>query len=608
LLYCKRNSKTQGPGLIKLTKQILILVAVPVVIEVGMVGWLLHTFHQSEEARLQLIESRTIVGHINALLSMHLQRTQLMFLSFAKILGRDEHKIRELNFRQTAEVKVIEELTSHSQRKRAEWQHLKNLIVEIQEGFEKLRQYHRSGDKMGAIVLLGSFQKTIEDFYNEIDQIVRQESAEDVQLQRQLTENNDRLVKILCVSLGLIVVTAVAAAIYVNTRFTSRLDILMQNTRRMSAGLAPMEPIQGEDELAQIDKVYHQMHTALEILRKHERDMLENAAESICSLDAGLSLTSVNRATEKMWGYDGDELLARRVIDLIAENDREKFARQLSDSVGSETETRTEAKIRRKNGETADTSWSISWSREESSLYCVVQDITQRKELEQLKQDFFAMVNHDLRTPLTSVQMVLDWVEIEMGDELPDNLLKAVKRAKGSSQEMLTLANSLLEMEKLDSGTLLLDIAATDMAELLRTSMSQVEALAIPKKIELKAELAEVTAEVDKSRMLQVVTNILTNAVKFSPLESAVTILLEDLGDTCKITIKDKGVGIAADDLKYVFDRFRQAGGSEGKKQGFGLGLSICKSIVEAHGGEIGVESEEGKGSTFWFILKSEAA
>lgn len=580
----------------------------PVVIEVGMVAWLLHTFHQSEEARKQLIESRQMVGHINALLSLHLQRTQLMFLTFAKLVDRDDHKIRELNFRQGAEVKVIAELSSHSERKTAEWQHLKGLIFEIQDGFETLRQYHKSGDKMSAMMLLSTFQKTINDFYSEIDQIVRQESAADVELQRQLTENNDRLVKILCASLAVIVVTAVAAAIYVNTRFTRRLDILMQNTRRMSAGLAPVEPIQGEDELAQIDSVYHQMHNALEVLRKHERAMLENAAEAICSLDAGLSFTSVNKATEKIWEYEADELMARRVIELIADKDKEKFSQELSAAVGSESEFRTETKIKRKNGEICDTAWSISWSKEEGSLYCVVQDITQRKELEQMKQDFFAMVNHDLRTPLTSVQMVLDWVEIEMGDEMPDNLLKAVKRAKGSSQEMLTLANSLLEMERLDSGTLSLDIAKTDIAELLRTSMAQVEALAIPKKIELKAELSEVSAEIDKSRILQVTTNILTNAVKFSPNDSTVTVSLVSLGDTCKVTIKDQGVGIAEEDLKFVFERFRQAGGADGRKQGFGLGLSICKSIVEAHGGQIGVQSEEGKGSTFWFILNTEAA
>ncbi len=105
------------------------------------------------------------------------------------------------------------------------------------------------------------------------------------------------------------------------------------------------------------------------------------------------------------------------------------------------------------------------------------------------------MVNHDLRTPLTSVQMVLDWVEIEMADQLPPNLLKSVRRAKGSSQEMLTLVNSLLEMEKLESGTMSLDKAKTDLAEVLRTSIAQVEALAIPKEIELQADLSEISCQ-----------------------------------------------------------------------------------------------------------------
>jgi signal transduction histidine kinase len=171
---------------------------------------------------------------------------------------------------------------------------------------------------------------------------------------------------------------------------------------------------------------------------------------------------------------------------------------------------------------------------------------------------------------------------------------------------MLTLANSLLEMEKLESGTMSLDKAKTELAEVLRTSIAQVEALAIPKEINLQADLSEIVANVDKSRIMQVTTNILTNAVKFSPIKSTVTVSLKRIDGTCKVTIQDEGVGIDSEELKYVFDRFRQVGATDGRKQGFGLGLSICKSIIEAHEGQIGVESEEGKGSTFWFILDAE--
>jgi len=572
------------------------------------VGWLLHTFAASEDARVQLIESRTLVGHINGLLSMHLERTQMMFLQFAGLIPKDDSKIRELNFRTAAEVKVIEELASHSKTKQSQWLQLTRQIYGVQEDFDQLRSRYYEGDKIGAMQLIGRSRARINKFYSLVNDMVRQENTNETELQRQLTENNDLSVKILCILLLLIVGIAITAAAYVNVNFKRRLDILMDNTRRMSAGLAPLAPIKGGDELAEIDLVYHQMHDAIEVLRKHERAMLENAAEAICSLDAGLSFTSVNPATEKIWGYSTDEFLARRVVELIADEYKEKFGKELSQVVGSESEFRTETKIRRKNGELADASWSVSWSKEEGSLYCVVQDISARKELERIKQDFFAMVNHDLRTPLTSVQMVLDWLEIEMGEQMPPNLLKSVKRAKGSAQEMLTLANSLLEMEKLDSGSISLDRSKADLAELLRTSMAQVEALAIPKDIELKGNLEEITADIDKSRMLQVTTNILTNAVKFSRPKSTIAVSLERLNGTCKVSIKDEGVGIAAEDLKFVFDRFRQVGSTDGRKQGFGLGLSICKSIVEAHGGQIGVESEEGKGSTFWFILDAEPA
>ncbi|HIA54894.1 MAG TPA: PAS domain-containing sensor histidine kinase [Candidatus Melainabacteria bacterium] len=549
-----------------------------------------------------------MVGHINALLSMHLERTQMMFLQFAGLIPKDDNKMRELQFRTAAEVKVIEELSSHSKTKQSQWLQLTRQIYMVQEDFDQLRSRYYEGDKMAAMQLIVRSRARINKFYSMVNDVVRQENANETQLQRQMTESNELAIKILCILLLLIVGIAITAAVYVNVNFKRRLDILMDNTRRMSAGLAPLAPIRGGDELAEIDEVYHQMHAAIEVLRKHERAMLENAAEAICSLDAGLSFTSVNPATEKIWGYASDELLARRVVDLIADEYKEKFGEELSQVVGSETEFRTDTKIKRKDGELADASWSVSWSKEESSLYCVVQDISARKELERIKSEFFAMVNHDLRTPLTSVQMVLDWLEIEMGEQMPANLLKSVKRAKGSAQEMLTLANSLLEMERLDRGSITLDRSKTDLAELLRTSMAQVEALAIPKDIELKADLEEVTANIDKSRMLQVTTNILTNAVKFSPAKSSIVISLKRINETCKVSIKDEGVGIAAEDLKFVFDRFRQVGSTDGRKQGFGLGLSICKSIVEAHDGQIGVESEEGKGSTFWFILNAEPA
>lgn len=584
----------------------MILVAVPVVIEVALVGWLLHTFSLSENARTGLIESRSMVGHINALLSMHLERTQMMFLQFAGLIQKDDLKIRELSFRTAQEVKVIEQLSAHSSTKQAEWLRLTRAIYGVQEDFERLRHFHKEHDKIGALQLLRAGRSRINSFYSMMNEMVRQESANEDALQRKLTENNELSIKILCGLLALIVGIAIAAALYVNVKFKRRLDVLMENTRRMSAGLAPLAPISGGDELAEIDEVYHQMHDDLTILRRHERAMLENAAEAICSLDTGLSFTSVNRATEKIWGYAADEFLGRRVIESIADDYKEKFAEELSQVIGSDTEFRTETKIKRKDGDLADTSWSVSWSKEESSLYCVVQDISARKELERLKQDFFAMVNHDLRTPLTSVQMVLDWVEIEMAEQLPPNLLKSVRRAKGSSQEMLTLANSLLEMEKLESGTMSLDKAKTELSEVLRTSIAQVEALAIPKEINLQADLSEIVANVDKSRIMQVTTNILTNAVKFSPIKSTVTVSLKRIDGTCKVTIQDEGVGIDSEELKYVFDRFRQVGATDGRKQGFGLGLSICKSIIEAHEGQIGVESEQGKGSTFWFILDAE--
>lgn len=567
---------------------------------------LLQIVARSEGAREQLIQSRRMVGHINSLLSFHLQRTQMMYLDFAGISKRAPERIAMLDHLAVNEVRIVDELANQTEENREHWLGITRAVKGLTAGFSLMRTKYREGDKVGAARILMRAQREMDNLYALIESTVSQESAREVRLQQEMTEYNELSSKILLSSLILSALIAILMVAVFNRNTAKRLNLLMENTQRMAAGQAPMEQIKGRDELAQIDNLYHRMHESLTVLRKHEKAMLANAAEAIVSIDQSLRFTNVNPATERIWGYSEEELLAKRVIEVIAGDEKQKVGDILSKAVGGDAEVRIETKAKRKDGELVDTSWSVSWSKEENSLYCVVQDISQRKELDRIKQEFFAMVNHDLRTPLTSIQMVLDWVEDEITDETSPPLVKSVKRAKESSKEMLGLINSLLEMEKIDSGMIELSKAPTDLSDLLSSAVQQVAGLAQDKNITLAENLIPASASVDAGRIKQVMTNLLGNAIKFSPRDSKITAILEKGDDGFKISIKDEGMGIKSHELPYVFERFKQATSDEQRrKKGFGLGLSICKAIVEAHGGQIGVESVEGEGSCFSFTLPS---
>lgn len=518
-----------------------------------------------------------MVGHINSLLSYHLQRTQMMYLDFVGVSKKAPERIAQLQEKSANEVQIVEQLANQTSENREHWLEITRAVRELTSNFDLMKTKYREGDKVGAARILLRSQRGMDRLFAMIESTVSQESAREVILQQEMTEYNQLSSKILFGSLILSAFVAILMVAVFNRNTAKRLNLLMENTQRMAAGQAPLEQIKGGDELAQIDNLYHRMHESLTVLRKHEKAMLANAAEAIVSIDQSLRFTNVNPATERIWGMEEEELLAKRVIEVIADDEKQKVGDALTKAIGSDSEVRIETKARRKDGELVDTSWSVSWSKEENSLYCVIQDISQRKELDRIKQDFFAMVNHDLRTPLTSIQMVLDWVEDEITDETSPPLVKSVRRAKESSKEMLDLINSLLEMEKIDSGMIELSKTSTDLSDLLSSALQQVSGLAQSKNITLVEEISAATATVDSGRIKQVMTNLLGNALKFSPRDSKITAILEKTDDGFKVSIKDEGMGIKSNELPYVFERFKQVTSDDQKrKKGFGLGLSIC--------------------------------
>lgn len=224
----------------------------------------------------------------------------------------------------------------------------------------------------------------------------------------------------------------------------------------------------------------------------------------------------------------------------------------------------------------------------------------------QLKREVVAMVSHDLRTPLTSIQATLSLLADGAYGDLSEKGKRMVDNTDRETTRLMNLIRDLLDVEKLDSGSL--DVLPTDvpLARIIDTGLNAVRAAANAREIgiETPAEAMQ-TLRVDEDRIVQVFVNFLSNAIKFSPEGSLISITVADDGPWTEVSVIDRGRGIAQDSLLRVFERFQQADAtSKDRREGSGLGLAICKAIVEAHQGKIGVESEFGKGSRFWFRVK----
>jgi len=222
-----------------------------------------------------------------------------------------------------------------------------------------------------------------------------------------------------------------------------------------------------------------------------------------------------------------------------------------------------------------------------------------------MKADFVNMVSHDLRTPLTGMRAFLDTLGAGVYGELNKKGVNAATRIQSSLSRLVNLVNDLLDVEKMEAGRMEMRFNTYSLKHLIDSSLDMVKSFADEQKVTIEmAEIVDADVLADLDRMVQVLQNLLANAIKFSPQGETVTISSTVEPGYVKVSVTDHGAGIAESDVGHIFDRFRQVAPSKtGVKGGTGLGLAICKAILEQHNGSVGVESQVGKGSTFWFRI-----
>ncbi len=320
------------------------------------------------------------------------------------------------------------------------------------------------------------------------------------------------------------------------------------------------------------------------------------------------AFVEANPAMTALTGYSLQELTQLSYWDLTPERYAEAEQQQLTALTQTGRYGPYVKEYRHKNGDLIDIELNgvlFSDGEGESYIWTIIQDIREIKRIEKLKDDFVSTVSHELRTPLTSIGGSLGLVLGGASGELSPKAEKLLRIAYKNSQRLNLLINDLLDIEKLVAGKMEFDEAEVALLTLLKDAVAQIQPYAQQYQVSIKMQAAENRdLWIDPSRIQQVLTNFLSNAIKFSPKGGEVLLSSEIIGQRLLIAVRDNGPGIAQIDQHRLFKRFSQLEQASDKaKSGTGLGLAISREIILKAGGEVGVSSEQGQGATFWFEL-----
>ena len=341
----------------------------------------------------------------------------------------------------------------------------------------------------------------------------------------------------------------------------------------------------------------------------------ERSPIAVFELDGEGMLREVNQAAEILFGYAADELVGRSVKRLVLAKYHTDFDREWQRVIASR-QPATGVKVRnlRRDGLTVVCEWTVTpLVNPEGALISVIaqgRDVTAQLEAERMKKEFTSTLSHELRTPLTSIIGSLQLVNAGVLGDVPKDVMDLLEVAERNSQRLLDLINDILDIEKIDSGKLSLHPEVLSVDDLVREAMVLNKGFGDRFKVrfESQGELVRRQVNADRKRLLQVMTNLLANAAKFSPEGEAVQITTEERGAWLRVAVHDRGPGIPEAFRVRVFARFSQADSTTSRyKGGTGLGLAICKRLIEMMQGRIGFQDRDGGGTTFWFELPAHA-
>ena len=444
---------------------------------------------------------------------------------------------------------------------------------------------------------------------------------------RAVSALTDRQIRLIFALTLLCIVAAIGILIFIRQSVINRLRRLQETMRTHVAGEVAAIDTHGNDEIADMARALEffvaaisEREIALAASESRLRSVAANLPGAVLRLfgrpSGPLVISYVSEGVRELIGRTPDSLIGVEdgILELMLPAERGSFMAALARSADRHEQVLFEFRAADLDNYAGQAKWLrfLSFPRPgddgEQIWDGLILDSTEWKQADLAKRAFVSTVSHELRTPLTSIQGSLGLVAGGAMGHLPDGAKRLVDIANSNCQRLTRLINDILDVEKIEQGHMEFDLKPQALMPLLRQAVEANRGYGLPRGVSLKLIEIEpdVQIEVDADRFIQVVNNLVSNAVKYSPEGGQVEVGAEARGNGVRIFVSDHGDGVPEGFRERLFARFTQADSSDRRaKGGTGLGLSIAKAIIERFGGQIGFETADGQGTTFHFDLPS---
>ena len=509
------------------------------------------------------------------------------------------------------------------------------------EILEKINTYYNDYlNKFATLIQINSVASQQEDlkqyYYNEI--LPSFENIKD-ECRNLLTLNQDAMLVLkekaglnarwatystIGISLGTIIF-GLFLAFYLAGKIANPLKLLISKTKKISEGdYSQRLNVIGDYETSELSKEFNNMveklyqYEQLNIERiKKEKNKAEAIVESISDgvivTDEENKIILINKAAERELKITEKDSLDKHFLEIIKLNDIFKIIEKVNKKPNIDTSEKfTEIAIGENDSKKyfrVNVTQIKGEDNKNSGVVTLLQDITKLKEIDNMKSDFISKVSHEFRTPLTSITMAVGLLLDEITGKLNKEQKEMLNVAKEDTARLTNLVTELLDLSKIESGSIKMDIVPHNIIDIIKSSVKPFKLRLQDRKIKLKIveekNLPEVRADFNK--IAWVINNLISNALRYTPTDGTglIEIRFKKLPNKVLVSVSDNGKGIPESYQKIIFKKFVQVKEQdEEQKSGAGLGLAISKEILDAHGGNIWVESELNKGSTFYFTLK----
>lgn len=400
---------------------------------------------------------------------------------------------------------------------------------------------------------------------------------------------------------------AIGMAFFLTSYVTKPLRQLTQRVLKMGSKNTETSKILGEiDETAQLERAFDQLETQLnsqiEALTNERGTLfsvLNSMTDGVIIVDADGRIQLINPAVERMFTINSEQSLGQSLIEAMRHHQLVELWQNCQET-GDQQIATFETSPNRLYIQAIAVSLHQSMP---GSTLLVLQDLTRMRRLEIIRRDFVSNVSHELRTPLAAMKALSETLE-EGALEDPPAARRFLLRMENEIDNLTQLVQELLELSRIESGKVPLKQKIIQPAELVERAFDRMQLQAERTGLKISFDCAPglPAIDVDRDRMEQVLVNLIHNAIKFTPPGGSIGIHVFQEGQNVIFMVRDTGVGISEENLPRIFERFYKADRSR-SGGGTGLGLSIARHLVEAHGGRIWAESEQGKGSSFYFSL-----